>query len=91
MAVPEQDTRALGKSPGRLPGVTKAWWEHRALHGGGGKGGSGNAVMPSELSERRAREADEAGLPSARPAGRATLVICTRTEKAVAQVKDQFL
>lgn len=49
----------------------------------GGKEGSGNAVMPSELSERRACEADEAG--------RATLVICTRTEKAVAQVKYQFL
>lgn len=47
--------------------------------------------MPSELSERRACEADEARLPSARPAGRATLVICTRTEKAVAQVKYQFL
>lgn len=57
----------------------------------GGKEGSGNAVMPSELSERRACEADEAGLPSARPAGRATLVICARTEKAVAQVKYQFL
>lgn len=57
----------------------------------GGKGRPGNAVMPREQSEGHAREDEEAGLPAARPAGRVTLGICIRTEKAVAQVKYQFL